>query len=849
MLMMMTLSMQREQFIIILLKMAPLTLFLLFLSSSTYCCSAVSNLTSSKPLSLKQTLISSNQVFELGFFNPTNSSKQYLGIWYKGDSSPHSVVWVANREDPLSLTDTWALLQISSNGNLELLNGTPQNSSVLWSTKVDLSSNSTLAILLDNGNFVLRDSTSGADLWQSFQHPCDTFLPSSVLGFNLKTGDNYKINSWKAENDPSPGDFTFGIAKKKPPEAVVWIGSAIYARSGPWDKLKFTGVPDMASSYKSPYNLVEDVEEGTTYLYFNNGFNNSVLSKVLLSPDGMVSIMLKDKAGYWYANYQGQNECDQYGICGPFGVCKITDSPMCKCLKGFEPKSVEEWNKGNWSGGCVRQTELLCHKKSNNNVSENNGQKKDEFAKIGQVCVPDFYEYMEAAPSVDACHTLCLNNCSCIAYSFISGIGCLVWSDTLVDITEFESSGDDLFFRLAHSELLGEGGHSSKTKIIIGLVVAVSAGAALLAVVTFCLHRRKAKRKATTATNNELIWTSTNLKRGDDQPELHFFELDSVLIATNKFGITNKLGQGGFGPVYKGQLHGKEVAVKRLSSSSSQGDEEFRNEMILISKLQHRNLVKLIGCCIENEEKLLIYEFMLNKSLDTFIFDDRRRVELDWAVRFNIIDGIARGLVYLHRDSSLRVIHRDLKASNILLDEKMTPKISDFGLARIFEGTLDLANTHRVVGTIGYMSPEYALRGIFSEKSDVFSYGVLLLEIISGKKNTSFKDEDQYQGLIAYSWQLWSEGRGIELVDEALGESYNESEALKCIHIGLLCVQDFATDRPSMAQIASMLSNQIFDQPQPKQPIFTFQASSSSYDPSTQSGSRCSATISVVEPR
>uniref|UniRef100_A0A803QEH2 non-specific serine/threonine protein kinase n=1 Tax=Cannabis sativa TaxID=3483 RepID=A0A803QEH2_CANSA len=495
----------------------------------------------------------------------------------------------------------------------------------------------------------------------------------------------------------------------------------------------------MGSSYKSPYNLVEDVEEGTTYLYFNNGYNDSVASKVLLSPEGMVMIMFKDRVGgYWYASYQGQNNCDRYGICGPFGVCKITESPICKCLEGFKPKSMEEWSQGNWSGGCVRESELnLCH---NNNGDQND----DVFGVIGEVCVPDFYEYMEnGGNSIDSCHKLCLNNCSCIAYSFINGIGCLVWPDsnTLLDITQFESNttGDDLFFRLS-------GHNDNKIKIMVGVVVAIS-GVVLLVVVVFCLQRRKNgnKRKASIAMNNDLIWTSGKLKRGGgddhDQPELHFFDLDSVVMATNRFSIANKLGQGGFGPVYKGELHGKEVAVKRLSSSSSQGDEEFRNEMILISKLQHRNLVKLIGCCIENEEKLLIYEFMLNKSLDTFIFEEE---EAEISIG-------ARG-------------SRLLRGSR-----EMNPKISDFGLARIFEGTLDLANTHRVVGTIGYMSPEYALRGIFSEKSDVFSYGVLILEIVSGKKNTSFKgEEEQYQGLIAYAWQLWSESRGIKLVDEAL---------------------------------------------------------------------------------
>ncbi|KAL5547051.1 hypothetical protein UlMin_006738, partial [Ulmus minor] len=293
-----------------------------------------------------------------------------------------------------------------------------------------------------------------------------------------------------------------------------------------------------------------------------------------------------------------------------------------------------------------------------------------------------------------------------------------------------------------------------------------------------------------------------------------FFDLESILMATNNFSITNKLGQGGFGSVYKAKLHGKEVAIKRLSSSSGQGAQEFRNEIILISKLQHRNLVKLMGCCIENEEKLLLYEFMPNKSLDTFLFD------LDWATRFHIIHGVARGLVYLHRDSCLRIIHRDLKVSNILLDEKMNPKISDFGLARILQGTLDRINTHKVVGTIGYMSPEYAIRGCFSEKSDVFSFGVLILEIASGRKNSSFQSCDQFLGLISYAWQVWTEGRGLELVDEELANSYCESEVMRCIHVGLLCVQDSAAERPTMADVVFMISHET-DRPHPKQPMFT----------------------------
>ncbi|MFS7934162.1 putative protein kinase RLK-Pelle-DLSV family [Helianthus anomalus] len=241
-----------------------------------------------------------------------------------------------------------------------------------------------------------------------------------------------------------------------------------------------------------------------------------------------------------------------------------------------------------------------------------------------------------------------------------------------------------------------------------------------------------------------------------ESSELLIFEFKQIIAVTDHFSYKNKLGEGGFEAVYKGMLDdGKQVAVKRLSGNSAQGIEEFKNEIMLISKLQHRNLVKLLGCCVEGKERLLIYEYMPNKSLDTFLFDSKKRRQLDWATRFNIIQGIGQGLVYLHRDSCLRIIHRDLKCSNILLDEKMNPKISDFGLARSFQITQELANTRRIVGTYGYMSPEYAMGGVISEKSDAFSYGVMLLEIMSGKRNTEFIHEEQIYPLAHRDYRLY----------------------------------------------------------------------------------------------
>eukprot|EP00257_Ricinus_communis_P025567 XP_025012981.1 cysteine-rich receptor-like protein kinase 15 isoform X1 [Ricinus communis] len=355
---------------------------------------------------------------------------------------------------------------------------------------------------------------------------------------------------------------------------------------------------------------------------------------------------------------------------------------------------------------------------------------------------------------------------------------------------------------------------------------------------------------------------------------LIFLDLTTIRAATDNFSYSNKLGQGSFGTVFKGALpDGKEIAVKRLSRKSWQGLEEFKNEIILIAKLQHRNLVRLLGCGIEGEEKLLVYEFMPNKSLDLFIFDSERRKQLDWKTCYNIICGIAKGLLYLHEDSRLKIIHRDLKPSNVLLDNEMVAKISDFGMARIFGEDQHTANTRRVVGTYGYMSPEYAMEGLFSVKSDVFSFGVMMLEIISGKKNNGFYITELAPTLLVYVcitfpqwkfpfqasnsnsslylqvWQLRNEGKELEFIDPLLIEKVPIAEVVRCIHIGLLCVQEDPEDRPTMSSVVLLLGSEPNALPEPKQPAFSVGRMFSIDRPSTTVPSVNQIIDSIILPR
>ncbi|KAJ9540867.1 hypothetical protein OSB04_027373 [Centaurea solstitialis] len=674
-------------------------------------------------------LVSAGGVFEFGFFSLANPSFRYLAIRYKNIPTA-DVVWVANRD--VRLIDPTGMLKLNNNGTLQLLS---VSNTLIWSSEpvANTSRNLVALQLLDSGNLVLKEDDEDGKrvIWQSFDHPGNTWLPGMKIGFKYapnQLGIETNLTSWKSSDDPSQ-------------VLIQEYKSSFHQRIGFSNGVGFSGMtPGMSRLEPSNFCKFDFIWNDEAFYIIYTQVNDSVLTRMTLNEEGgfqlLVWINQTQSWGVYLTTFK--DPCDTYGSCGAYGSCNINGKPQCRCLKGFEPKLHEEWSDNDWSSGC---------KDKNLMSSSDNGH---TFKKFSNLKLPSRSGFFNLSMSLEECR----NRWRKWLYNMVS---------ELIDIRVAppgDNSGQDIYIRMHNSGMMYlfaivlttiittnisnwlKGDEKRKKKLV---VILSTVSLVLLLGVALILYAWRTKRKS------HLKGEAFVNEDQKHDVELPLFSLSKIVTATGNFSINNKLGQGGFGAVYKGVLDdGGEIAVKRLSKTSSQGLVEFQNEVICIAKLQHRNLVKLLGYCAQGDEKMLVYEYMPNKSLDFFLFDKDNSLLLDWSQRYHIINGIARGLLYLQQDSRLRIIHRDLKASNILLDSDMNPKISDFGLARMFEGYETEANTNKVVGTLGYISPEYAAGGVFSVKSDVYSYGVLVLEIVSGKKNRGFFHQDQHDTLLGH---------------------------------------------------------------------------------------------------
>ncbi|XP_021899951.1 receptor-like serine/threonine-protein kinase SD1-7 isoform X2 [Carica papaya] len=805
-----------------------------------------------------KTLVSPTGAFALGFFSPQDSNKSYVGIWYHDLGPEKTVVWVANRDSPLDSPSKFTL----RHDNLLILDSTGK---IVWSTNITSqhSVNTTVGLLRDDGNLLLQ--LNEKTVWESFNTSSDTTLPGKIVSFNKKTNKELVLSSWSNKQDPKPGIFTYGIDPEGITQFLIWKKSKRYWRSNVYGLSQTESTYDLwknMDNFLFTLNFIGDEHYMTFELVSPRQVDKA---RFLLTSDGQIALFFW--LGYEWASIWSapSRMCDFYGYCGPSGVCDLISQSsswrVCKCLPGYKPRNEQEWDRGEWSGGCKVEKDLEC-------------DNRDGFSKVKMMKFPDL-PIMLGMMNASTCQSRCLQNCSCSAYGYLDMpnnkvrddhvegrndiITCLNWHGDLLDLVELLSGDDkgrDLYVRIpgSKSDAVTDGSHENDNhvpiqnkKVVVAISTALIAFLLIAIIALYCLWWRNTSSDR--AERNVIGRSFTSEGRQEDG-KLVEFNFKSILLATNNFSDSNKLGEGGFGAVYKGNLpQDRVVAIKRLSEKSSQGLEEFMNELKLIANLQHKNLVRLIGCCVKNGEKLLVYEYMPNRSLDKFLFDPNEKRILDWNKRFQIIEGIAQGILYLHKHSRLKVIHRDLKASNILLDGEMNPKISDFEMARIFDMNQTEAKTNKVVGTYGYMSPEYGLYGKFSEKSDVFSFGVLLIEIVSGKRNINFHCEDLSQILQIWAWKEWKKGKALEIIDSSIRDTCSIQQAERCIHIGLLCVQEAPIDRPIMSSVILMLGNETILLPSPKEPAFWMSNDNTSLHQPFNSHSYNEMTITWSEAR
>ncbi|XP_021802028.1 G-type lectin S-receptor-like serine/threonine-protein kinase At2g19130 [Prunus avium] len=686
-------------------------------------------------LSGRQKITSPSGIFELGFFTPGNSRNYYIGIWYKNLPN-QTIVWVANRREPVSKPSS-SVLQLLENGNLTL---SSPSTVAIWSTNSRSNvSNSTVAMLLDNGNFVIRNAfDSSAVIWQSFDHPTDTLLPGAKLGYNNHSKQELILTSWRSPQNPAPGHFSYKLQQGGEGFSLFW----------------------------------NDYEYVLSYYTFSGYPHN--LSRRKLEINGQLNeyVWHKDIRRWELEFFVPFEQCEVYALCGAFSICNQQKWPHCSCLNGFEPKIPEDWKLGAHSDGCVRRTRFQC-----------SAGGYHSFLVMPNVLYPNNSESLLAVANIDECRLACSRNCFCTAFAYDNK--CLIWKGEIFNLKQltpdailYGNIGKDLYLRIADPNKTDR-----KTKWI---VAGVLAGCLFVVSILMVFIRRRKPVIALEIVENSLL----------------LFKYRDLRSATKNF--SEKLGEGGFGSVFKGILpNSTAIAVKELKTLE-QGEKQFRAEVGTIGAIHHINLVRLRGFCAETSKRLLVYEYMPNGSLQSLLLQ-KNPLMLDWKTRYHIAIGTARGLAYLHEECRDCIIHCDIKPENILLDAEYSPKLADFGLAKLM-GRHHSRVLTTMRGTVGYLAPEWFSGEAITPKADVFSYGMLLIEVISGRRNREGLDEglENYRPIQVANVVNKGED-AVTLLDYRLEGQADRDELTRACRVACWCIQEDEKDRPKMTQVVQIL--------------------------------------------
>ncbi|CAA0820761.1 receptor-like protein kinase 4 [Striga hermonthica] len=732
------------------------------------------------------TITSPNGTFRLGFFAPNDGHRWYLGMWYASIPIP-TYVWVANREKPVnSLLSAQA--EITGHGKLAVVD--QESGTLLWETKNV--QKATDLRLLEQGNLVLL-SAEGRIVWQSFDFPSDTSFP----GMNLTAG--MTLNSWKSSIDPSPGRYFLRINPPDYGEIALYYSNDsdlyTYWTTGNWTGSAFAGVPEMTVPYIYKFNLAEPFTPLATFIYSEVPLEAGMkppLTRFVLDHTGRIKqFTWSQQSGDWTTFWsQPENVCKVYGLCGSLGMCNGNPLSPCQCLDGFTPANGTSWAKEDFTGGCLKTGRGTC-------------SEHDKFEEVGAVS----HERTTVVSFIGTraeCEKSCLKSCSCIGlYHNEESNSCRNLYGPLLNLRNvtLDSTVDDKLY-LRVQQTVGAG-KKSKTKMIFSIAITCSVLFVLgVGIMNLYVRKRRRAHLMNGADSDNTI-QATNLR---------LFSYKELHSATK--GFSQMLGHGGFGAVFRGELADSSVvAVKRLERPGS-GEKEFRAEVCTIGSIQHVNLVRLRGFCSEGSHRLLVYEFMPNGALSTYLRRGSAVVpNLSWEDRFRVAVGTARGIAYLHEECRSCIIHCDIKPENILLDEGFAARVSDFGLAKLMGRDFSrVVATMR--GTWGYVAPEWISGVAITTKADVYSYGMTLLELLGGRRNVEDRDEedDDEDDDVAGRWFFppWAARRIIDgdvgsVVDERLGTSYDVGEAARVGLVAIWCIQDEESSRPSMGTVVKML--------------------------------------------